>query len=386
MINELLSVVLKKKLPLLLVGLLLFAITIWFIPSKIFPSSVDFRMNLWTPAYLLVHRMSPYDIQVIVKGEIALWTPVIIGLFFPLGYLPIQWASNLWLIVNISTLFIIVAILVRASHKSLIFIPLTIFSLALFPSSMEQFKFGQVSLIICLLLLLLSKYHNQLKPIVIGLLLSLSITKPQLIVIFLPNFLIIYFNQQGFKKLLSSILYAIMWTFVFCLPLFLLFPGWISDYLSNLTTNPTWLYPSLYSYLIETLNSRGIAIFFAGLYLIMGIGVSVFLSFKLDGFESLLWSLALTTVFTPIIWSYDFVLVYPLVVYMVFANKSKLSTWITCCGFGIVLIVFGAIFLDRKVSDQHYIWVPLSLNLTLVLSYTLRSRKLNLPQIITFTK
>ena len=245
---------LKKNILLLILGGFLLVLFINFVPSTLFPISGDFRGNLWEPAYLLVHRMNPYYIEGIFDNLNPLWFPMIIGLFFPLGYLPLQWASNLWFAFSCIVLFLIVVIMARPSHKPVGYVMLTIIALSLFPSSVGHFKYGQVSLFISLLFVILSLYRKKLSPFLTGLLLSLCFTKPQIVVLFLPAFLVVYLSEQGKERFLRMFLSTILCGVIFCIPLFIAYPNWIPTFLSNLQTNPLWAYPSLYYLLVLTLG------------------------------------------------------------------------------------------------------------------------------------
>lgn len=371
--NNTIKIQWKQVITLLILFLIILTILMWFLSTRIFPVSWDFRNNLWGPSYLLLQQRSPYNIHVIFDGSNAIWLPVIIGLFFPIGFLPSQWASNLWLILNLLSMFLMVILLARSFQKSGVWIPLIIFSLALFPSSMTHLVLGQVSFIICLVLVLLSKIHNQHKPALIGLLLAISYTKPQLIILFLPAYFFIYFHEHGIKKLLKVILYNILWVLLLCLPLFFLYPNWIPDFFYNISINNTWFYPTLYSYLLSNFGSFGIAIMLAGIYLFLGICIAIYCSIKLDSFEALLWSLAITPIFSPVIWSWDFVLIYPLIVFMVFDKKPLLSSWVIYGSYFICTIGFIVMKVNGLVDDQMTFWVPPLLVTALVISRILKN-------------
>lgn len=371
--NELSKIHLLHKVTPIIIAILIVVLLIWFIPSKFFPVTWDFRNNLWGPANLLIHQRSPYNIHVIFESSNAVWMPIIIGIFFPLGYLPSQWASNLWLLLNIISLCLIVVLLARNSHKSIIWILLTLFSLAIFPSTLSHFVLGQISLIICLILYILVNYRNQLKPIIIGLFLAFSFTKPQLIVLFLPVYLVVYLREQR-QKLSSVIMYMIIWIVVFCLPLFLFFPNWVPDFFLNLSNNPPWFYPSLYSFLLSSSGSLGMSLATAWIWFIIGISIGILLTFKLDSVEALLWCLAITPLFSPVVWSWDFVLLYPLIIFMVFQKKSRVSSWVLYCSYGICTIAFIFMKIYGLVDDQMTFWVPPFLITALLLSRTLQRK------------
>lgn len=360
-------------------------ILVWFVPSKIIPPSWDFHTNLWGPAYLLVHRASPYNIEALVKGGGTLWMPVVIGLLFPFGYLPLQWASNIWLLLNLTSLYLMVTILGGISQKNIIWIMLMTFSLVIFPTSVSHLILGQVSLIICLLLLVLSIWRDRLTPAMIGPLFAFCFTKPQLMILFLPVYLVVCFREQGAGKVLWIVMSTAISSALFCLPLFFLHPDWIPDFLNNLSNDPPWFYPTLYSYIGFITSSRVTAIALAGIYLIIGWGIAVYAVLKLDALEALLWALAITPVFSPVIWSWDFVLLYPLLVFMMFKKKSRISSWVIYGGYAICTLGFVIMRINGYIAEQFTGWVPPFLNGTLLLGYIFQRTNLrhpNLPKMV----
>jgi len=365
----------RKIITLAILSVFLLILLFGFIQSALFPISVDFRGNLWEPAYLLVRGMDPYNIQGIFDNLDPIWFPMIVGLFFPLGYLPLQWASNLWFVFCGVVLFLIVAIMARPFKKPVYLIALIVFFLAIFPSSVGHFKFGQISLVVCLLMLILSKFRNQLNPIVAGFLLSIAFTKPQLVVLFLPAFLVIYFREQGKKRLIQLVLSTILWGALLCLPLFIAHPDWFKSFFSNLYTNPLWAYPTFYYFLVLLFGFRGLVVGLAGLYLAIGVCIAAFLSFKINKFEALLWSMALTPVFSPVIWSNDFVLMYPLFLLLFFDQRSSYSSWVTIGGYTLCTILVIFVKNLGYIDDHYSMWVPLFLSAVNALAYTVRNRK-----------
>ena len=366
----------KKTLIHILLFSALVALFGWFLSTEILPIAGDFQNNLWGPSYQLIHGMSPYDISSILDGLNPVWLPMIIGIFFPLGFLPLQVASNLWFVTTGLSLFLLVIILARMSHRSSVLIFLTTILLALFPASVAHIKLGQVSLIVCLLLVIVTLKLNLWKPVVLGLILAVSLTKPQLVVLFLPAFCVVLYREKGLKTVLKTTVLSFAWALVFCVPLFLLYPNWIPDFLNNLTTNPHWAYPTLYAWLLSSLESQSLAIALSGLYLLAGISFVVYLSLKLNGFDALMWSLSLTTLFSPVIWSWDFVLMYPLIIYLSFDRRSKTSSWIAIGGFFICMVMF--IFMKNAgfVNDNYAIWVPVLLNSVMAISYMVRKKSI----------
>lgn len=342
-----------------------------FISSRIFPVGGDFRNNLWGPAYLLVHHMSPYGIKNLFDSVNAVWMPVIIGLFFPIGYLPLQTAFNLFSLLNLLALFGIAFLLTRTAAKPLTRWLAAIFALVIFPATVSQFVMGQVSMLICLDFLLLIVYFDRLKPVVIGALLAFSYTKPQLALLFLPAFLVIYCRIFGFGNLIRVIGSTIAWIFLFCLPLFLFYPGWIPDFLANLIGNSQWQYPTFYAFLLNSSVSRTAVMALSGLFLLLGICLAVFLTFRRNRTEALLWSLALTPLFSPIVWSWDFVLLLPMFVYLMGEPKSYRNGWLLYGGYAVCILLF--IMLRSGINNDHLsFWVPPMLNAVMAASIAFR--------------
>ncbi|HEY5984579.1 MAG TPA: glycosyltransferase 87 family protein [Anaerolineales bacterium] len=364
-----------------LAALILLPITIWFIGSRLVPSAWDFRNNLWGPAYLLVHGLSPYNIHVIFQGSNAIWMPTIVGALFPIGFLQLQWASNLWLLLSLAALYLTVALLAAPFKKPPVWTILAALALAIFPSTLSHLRLGQASLLVCLALVLLSVRRAQLSASAAGALLALSLAKPQLLLFFLPVYLLVTYREQGPGRMLRVMLFTALWSLAFCIPLFVAFPNWIPDLLHNLAINNPWFYPSLYSLLVSTLTSGVWAAALAGVYLVLGLAIAVWAAFKLDGLEALLWALALTTVFSPVIWSWDFVLLYPLLVFMAFASKSRSGARVLYCGYAACTIAFMLIKIRGFVGDQFAMWVPPFLIATLVISRLLSRSAARRPQL-----
>ncbi len=356
-----------SSVAILVAGTLIAAFLVWFVPSKILPISWDFRNGLWGPAYLLLHRQSPYNIHVLFAASNCFWMPVIIGFFLPIGFLPLQWASNIWLLLNLGALYLTVAVLAETSGKSIAWIVLATLALVIFPSSLEVLRQGQVSLIVCAVLVVLSKHRKQLSPVISGGLLAISLTKPQLVILFLPAYLVVCLREQGSRKVLRVGIWMLGWIALLCLPLFLLYPNWIPGLRQNLAINLPWFYPSLYSYLEDSSLLHSVAVPMAGVYLAIGMGLVLLAAMRLDGFEALLWTAAVTPAFSPVIWSWDFVLVYPLLVFMVLKHATANGSYIIYWGYGSCALAFILMRILGIVLDQYTFWVPLFLNAVILL-------------------
>lgn len=58
---------------------------IWLVCNNPFDFG-DFRHNLWAPTHLLLRGESPYLIKTLFPNKHAVWLPMAVGLFFPLGW------------------------------------------------------------------------------------------------------------------------------------------------------------------------------------------------------------------------------------------------------------------------------------------------------------
>jgi hypothetical protein len=355
-------------------GMLAAAFLAWFVPSTIIPVSWDFRNGLWGPPHLLAHRQSPYNIHATFSASNSFWMPVIIGLFLPIGLLPMQWASNIWLLLNMAALFLVTAVAAGPHRKSALWVCLAALALAIFPSSMEVFRQGQVSLVLLAALVVLAASRGKLGSVVTGALLAISLTKPQLAALFLPAYFVVLLREQGLRKVLQIGLWMLIWIGLLCLPLFLLFPNWLPDLRHNLAINNPWFYPSLYSYLINSTGLHGLAVPLAAIYWLIGLGLAVFLAMRLDGFEALLWTLAITPLFSPVIWSWDFVLMYPLLVHLALKCESGIAARVIYWGYGVCTVVFILMRFRSVVLDQYTAWVPILLIAVALLSWGLSRR------------
>jgi len=106
----------------------------------------------------------------------------------------------------------------------------------------------------------------------------------------------------------------------------------------------------------------GLAAGAGGVWLTAGIALALYLSRRLQGTAALLWSLALTPLFSPIVWSWDFCLAYPLVLAAVMAARPHWRTWLMVglllsCVAGLLALRLAGVY-----DDQYSIWVvPITL-------------------------
>jgi hypothetical protein len=74
--------------------------------------------------------------------------------------------------------------------------------------------------------------------------------------------------------------------------------------------------------------------------------------------EAAIWSLALTTLITPYVWSWDFVLLIPLLTSYLYQKMPRYSTWLLYFGLISCWGVIAYMKLTGQTSDELFWWVP----------------------------
>jgi hypothetical protein len=137
-------------------------------------------------------------------------------------------------------------------------------------------------------------------------------------------------------------------------------PDWYRDFATNLLIkNHNWAHPSIHTLLFSPLGLAGKI--FEGGYIMLGMGVVFYGVTRFGTKEGLLWSLAMTPIISPYIWSWDFVLFYPLMIYSVFQQKNRLKSALLFCGYFVVQVGYTALKFTGQVEDSLNWWVPWSL-------------------------
>ncbi len=176
-----------KFLLAIMVGFIL-VLVVLFITSFPYPPGWDFRNNLWGPSHLLITGQSPYDLTVLYELGSAVWMPVAIGIFWPIGYLPLQQASNLWWILSLISLIIIVWLSSGLGRPPRLLFTITLVMAFIFPPTISHFSLGQVTIFMCLIFMVISIYDRKFHPFILALLIALTLSKPQLTIFILPGY------------------------------------------------------------------------------------------------------------------------------------------------------------------------------------------------------
>lgn len=315
----------------------------------------DFYNELWGPTYLLVHGKSPYDTSGLNPELPAVWLPMAIGIFAPLGWLSGNIATKTWFLISIIALFLIMVLALQDSKSPLSAILAGVFAY-FFPPTINHFALGQFSLITALCMMLAAYYANKGHGWRAAFLVALGLTKPQLGLLAAIGLSFYYFQRSDWRGIILFGARVVCAALIMSLPLFIVGPGWMRDWFAATQRNPSWLQPSLFSTLVK----------FAGIwgYLLWG-GVAFggalicwHLWKRFAPEVAIAWTLGLTTIVSPYIWSWDFVLLLPIwtLIFMqanwkkrIFLSLAYLIGWM-----GMTIVQSSG-----TSNNQAFWWVPL---------------------------
>jgi len=341
----------KRALSLLMLSLPGLLIALIFAP--LVGVRKDFYNEIWGPVFLLLHGQNPYDTSPLKADLAPLWLPMAKGLFFPFGWLQPDTAASIWFFLNIIALLLVTWLALKDETSPWLSGLAGLF-VYFFPPVIHHFVLGQFS-IFAMLSLLLAVRLAQAKqdwPAAFGL--ALALTKPQLALFAAIGLGAFYFRQNRWRGLLLFYSKTLFVAFLLSLPLFLAFPAWPFTWLANLRANPsTWAQPSIF--LIASGAWKTWAILFA---LSLGLLLCVRIWRKQAPAAAMEWTLAITTLFAPYIWSWDFVLLLPLWL----STFARSGTRNKIMLFIVYLLAWGGMFSAQRYGDgnnQFFWWVPL---------------------------
>jgi hypothetical protein len=185
---------------------------------------------------------------------------------------------------------------------------------------------------------------------------ALALSKPHLGILIMIGLSYRDYVQGRARQMLLSWLRIVVMCLILCLPLFVAYPGWIPDAIASMEKNPSWSYPSLYILFERFIGNWGHLLW--GVMTLALIVLNSWLWNRLDLKKSIFWSLALAPLVTPYVGSWDFVVLFPLLIltYTDVDWKRKLLFWIA---YGVAWFGMARIQL-LAVSHNHYFWwVPL---------------------------
>jgi len=335
--------------------LTLIGVTVSYLFWNLMLPRKDFYNELWGPSYLLVRGQSPYDTSSLNPVLPPAWFPMAIGFFFPVGWLPEKLALQIWYVFNTFEISLIVY-LVQGKTRNLYNTVALALICFFFPLTFNHINLGQFSITITLCWIFAAYFLEKDKCWISAFCIALALSKPHL------GFLVVvglsYRDYQcgGLRAMFLSWVRILAMCLILCIPLFVAYPNWIPDAIVSMRNNPPWSYPSLYILFERFFGSWGHILW--GFTTLTIIGANFWLWKKLPLKNAIYWSLALAPLVTPYVGSWDFVILFPLLilVYIDADWRRKVFLWVAYCvaWFGMARVQMLA------VSHNHYFWwVPL---------------------------
>ncbi len=365
------NVDMRRDILMIVGGLAASAAAIWLIQTLHFVSW-DFRNNLWAPAHLLLSGQSPYNVSVLFDNSRAVWLPMGPGLFFMLGWLTQYQATNVWLLGNLVALIEMIWLAAGTSRPQRLPFAISLLLVLLFPATVSHLMLGQFAIVTTLVLLLAASFIRGPRLWPVGFLVAVALTKPQLAILGVSGILIYLIGQHGWRKVGIFLGACALWVLVLTLPLWLAYPAWFDDFRAALNQNPVWAQPALFSVLPRYFGPLGLMVWLL-------LALSVFIVSALCWLrgqpeDAMVWSLALTPLVSPYVWSWDFVLILPLLVRSVFGLKARAAqAWL---GLGYLLCWGSMVWIrvTTENSDERFWWLPPALLFVLVGGCAIQTR------------
>lgn len=324
----------------------------------------DFRNNLWGPARLLLQGEMPYDPQALigltsesgVPFHPSIWFPTILSIGLPLAMVPLPQAANIWLLFSLSATLAIAVVVhhisgPEVSLQGLLSLTLVV---SLFAPLYAHLGQGQASLIVLASLFASWVLLEQDHPAWAGLVLSVSWVKPQLILLAWPALVWFAIEKGQFRPAFVGWLAG---SLAQTIPLWILEPTWALGYLGALSANPDWFQPNIHSLVAYWSGSKVLGWLVALLSFVAGASWLVYAWRRGERMIAFSWALAFTPVLSLYTWSYDQVLLLPLLVVAMRRGKRgprRTLFWIVFLGCQAVYMVLRL----QGANDAWYAWYP----------------------------
>jgi hypothetical protein len=167
--------------------------------------------------------------------------PPLIGLLFPIGWLPFELVARLYFLSSIISLGAIAWQFGDSTRTSAIQKTLLLLLICTFSPTVTHITFGQIAVQTILLLTLAVIYRKAF--VWSALFCVLALAKPHLSFLVIPGLLISIFGQNEYKAALQYIGAVFAWTVISLVPLFAFYPNCIPNFAAALCDNPTWAQP-----------------------------------------------------------------------------------------------------------------------------------------------
>lgn len=315
----------------------------------------DFYNELWGPTYLLVRGESPYDTSSLNPVLPAVWLPMSIGFFFPLGWLSENIALQVWYIYNILAICLIIYFVQIPKIKLFNTAALTLICF-FSPFTINHINLGQFSITATLSWVLAVYFLEKNRQWISAFFIALALSKPHLGFLAILGLSYYFFQHMGIRSMILFWVRIFLMCILFCVPLFVAYPNWIPDAIHSMNSNPPWSYPSLYILFQRYFDILGMVMW--GIVVLIIIGINFRLWKKHPLRISTYWSLALALLATPYLGSWDFVILFPLLIttYININWKQKVFFWIAFC---IAWLGMARIQMLAESHNHYFWWVPL---------------------------
>lgn len=328
--------------------------------------SWDFRGSLWGPSYMLLHGQTPYSTNTPYGPYPGIWMPHLIGAFLPIGWLPCWVAANIWFVSELVSLLLIVWLVAGSKLPSPKLFGLSLVMIFMFPPLYFHFIIGQISIFITVLIMLVifdpnNKYPTKILPWWMSLFLALALAKPQLGVLVYPGLLVKMYDKHGKRGAINLILHTAGWVALLIIPITLIDPYWWKGFFEIIfeNINVQWNLPTLYVQLRLSLGLLGSALWF--MIFLTSLGLVLWLWLKRNPQIALLWTLALTPIATPYSSSWDFILLLPLMIWLLLNTRFIMPRVVLVVGILLIDILQVAMRWQKSgIPDGDNWWVPLS--------------------------
>jgi uncharacterized membrane protein len=224
------------------------------------------------------------------------------------------------------------------------------------PPTLIHLALGQV-VFLCILLLLAAGTAVERDRFVLAGLCFVPIAKPQIGLLVVPGLVLVAYRAGGFKGALKLVGTAALVDAVCTLPLWIGYPNWVETFVRNYRTNPDFLQPSLHTWLRLWLGESAGWVGF-GLFVMVLLWINLRLWWRYPVSEALPWSLALTGLASPYVWTYDFVLFLPLVLQTLTRQRQRSSRLVWVLGFSLLWALTVGVRLVTDMSFHWHAWMP----------------------------
>jgi hypothetical protein len=332
-------------------ALALIAFVVIFLFWHLMMPRMDFYNELWAPAYLLIQGKSPYNTASLNPVLPAAWFPMAIGFFFPLGWLAEERALQVWYVFNIFEVALIVY-LAQGKNKNLYNTMLLALICFFFPFTLNHINIGQISITVTFGWVLAVYFLKKDQHWLSALFIALALSKPHLGMLIMLGISYHVYLRSGLRAMFSLWLKIGIMCLFLVIPLFVADPHWVADAILSMKKNPPWVYPSLYILFERFFAAWGRALWVVTTLMVVGINFQMWKKLPLK--NAAYWSLALAPLTTPYVGSWDFVVLFPLVVFT-FNKVDWLRKVFFLAVYGIAWGWMAHIQM-LSVSHNHFFW------------------------------